>query len=189
MMRALLAAALLVVACGDAPAHPAASPHDERQKQRTSAEHCVLAAKECGRHATDGKTEALVDCMPPEVVENIGGRAKLLDMLKRSEEERTKDGFQIEESVVLPPTQMRKGTTHTFAVLPQTVGVKVPEGRLVLESYLLGISTDDGKSWRFIDGVELDRAAATELFPDLPAALTFPVVKKPELQPTSAPAH
>lgn len=179
---ALVALAASLVACGDPPA-----PQTPAQKTPTREESCVVAARACSKHVFDGHPEGLVDCMPDEIVKRFGGREKLIETMNASRDNTQPD---IEDTVIEAPSQMQKSTppsVRTFAIVPQTVAVKVPEGRLMLKSYLLGVSADDGRTWKFVDGVELDRPKALTLFPDLPEGFTLPKVGEPELIPTDPP--
>ena len=170
----------LALACEAGPPPVAPAP-----PAPTREESCVLAARACSKHIFDGHPEGLVDCMPEEIVTRLGGRDALIAIMKNGKDKDAPP--DVEDTVIEAPSQMVKGEKRTFAVVPQTVAVKVPEGRLILKSYLLGVSADEGKTWRFVDGVELDRPKALSLFPDLAPGITLPKVGEPELLPTEKP--
>ena len=52
------------------------------------------------------------------------------------------------------PLIMRFG--DMFGILPATLQMSFPQGTLTQKSYLLGISTDKGKTWKFADGAGMD---------------------------------
>ena len=47
---------------------------------------------------------------------------------------------------------------NTFVIVPETVEIQLPKDKMEVKSYLLGISADDGKTWKFLDGAELKSA-------------------------------
>jgi hypothetical protein len=57
--------------------------------------------------------------------------------------------------------------------------MKHPKGKFIVKSYLLGISSDNGKTWKFVDGAGLDDKITGGL-PKLPAKLKLPEKQKPE---------
>lgn len=58
--------------------------------------------------------------------------------------------------------------------------MKVPGGRATAKSFLLGISTDKGKTWTFVDGNGIgDEKVKRKLLPNLPAEFKLPKKEKP----------
>jgi hypothetical protein len=55
-----------------------------------------------------------------------------------------------------------------------------PKTKVVAESYLLGMTTDGGKTWTFADGTALAQGPARDaLLPTLPKDLKLPEQKPP----------
>lgn len=174
MRIALALVASILTACAETPAPVTPA-------QPTREENAVMAARACSKLVSAGQQERIVDCMPDEVVKMLGGREQVVAMMNKAKAESGPQP-ELEEAVIEAPSQLVKAEKRTFAIVPQTVTVKVPEGRLMLKSFLLAVSPDDGKTWRFVDGVELDRQKALTIFPDLPETLQLPKVGEPELQ-------
>jgi hypothetical protein len=200
LLLAVAALGLVLVACDaavDAPSSvsssapsagarsssEAAPPRPVVDLAGASPEACVEAARECARRLTSQELEAFADCMPAELVRMLGGREGAIATLERGAKQMAVEDARIESAEIDPPTRISVGTKRTFAILPQRVTVRSPEGRLVQRSFLLGVLGDDGKTWKFVDGVKLDRATAERLFPDLPDELTLPISSPPELAP------
>jgi hypothetical protein len=89
----------------------------------------------------------------PRLVELVGGPEKAMSMLKESVTDRGRGmGMKI---TCLAPTQFAQVGASTFALIPTitvTSGVKDGHrGQLFLEGSSLGVSTDEGVTWHFLD--------------------------------------
>ena len=68
-------------------------------------------------------------------------------------------------------------------MVPESLLLSTPQGKLRGSSYLLAVSTDQGATWRFIDGSGIDKAFLKKLFPTFPAKLKLPEKKEPQVIP------
>src|SRR5262249_45696487 len=132
--------------------------------------------------------EGVADCMPNEAVKQLGGRQAIVNIMRQGTAEMARDGVHFERAIIDPPSELTKSANRMFGILPQVTVMKVPAGHLHQRSYLLGVSSDDGRNWKFIDGVKLKRNMAEQLFPDLPPSLALPSVGRPELEAVDAAA-
>jgi hypothetical protein len=162
------------------PTRPSAPPSAEADPKAT----CLAAAQACGRHVIVDDYEGIVSCMPDEAIKMLGGRGTIIDMMRKGNAEMARGGARFEQSLIDPPSEVSKGDKRTFAILPQVTVVRVPEGLLRQRAFLLAVSPDDGHTWKFVDGVKLNRELARRLFPDFPSSLTLPHVGQPELAAT-----
>lgn len=60
--------------------------------------------------------------------------------------------------------------------------MKIPKGRMTVPSYLVGISSDEGKMWYFADGSLLTPNNIKTMFPSFPPALKVPEKKPPVVE-------
>ncbi len=165
---------------GNAPVPPArASSPPSAEVDRKGA--CLVAARACGKYAIENNYEGVVDCMPDEAMEVLGGRSAIVEIMRKGNAEMAGEGARLEKSLIDPPSEMTKAASRTFAILPQVTVIRVPQGHLHQQSFLVGISSDDGQSWKFVDGVRLNRKLLEKLFPDFPSSITLPTVSRPEL--------
>lgn len=65
-----------------------------------------------------------------------------------------------------------------YAVVPQTLVLIRPKDKVTNRSYFVATSNDQGASWTFVDGTNLNERNIKSVFPDFPATLRLP--KKPE---------
>jgi len=65
----------------------------------------------------------------------------------------------------------------------------MPKGRVLANSYLLGVSTDGGTTWKFADGGAVsDAAMRAKILPKLPEKLKLPEPTAPQFIKDETPA-
>lgn len=141
------------------------------------------AAKENSTALTTRNYDRLVELTFPKVVEMIGGRDKMIELLQRGTEDMKSHGSAILGADVAEPKEVITSGDKRFAIVPMTVRVQVPEGTLRSKGFLLAISTDEGKTWTFIDGAGLTKEKLAQLFPDFPSQMFLPSREPPVLEP------
>lgn len=129
-----------------------------------------------------GDCARLIDNTYPTAVEELGGRKNAIEVAEASMKEMKRKGFAIVKYDFSEPGDFYVEGDNTFVVLPATIEMKFPTGKILSKSYLLGISPDAGKSWKFIDGSGLqDKEANGKLLPKMPIKLKLPYYVKPEV--------
>ena len=150
-----------------------ADPQTERIRQ---------VAQENATALTTANFDRLVDLTFPKVVEMAGGRQKTIELVRRGTEEMKSNGSVILGAEVAAPKEVITSGERRFAIVPLTVHVKVPEGRLRSKGFLLAISMDAGKTWTFVDGAGLTKEKLAQLCPNVPSRLTLPSKEPPVLE-------
>jgi hypothetical protein len=145
-------------------------------------EQIRAAAQENGTALTTGNYARLVDLTFPKVVELIGGREKMIELVRSGTEEMKAQGNAILSAEVTEPKEVISSGERRFAIVPLTVRMKVPEGTLRTKGFLLAISTDKGKTWTFIDGAGLTKEKLAQLISKVPAQLALPAKEPPVLE-------
>lgn len=140
-------------------------------------------ANEVVQATLKGDWNKVLDLTYPEVIRQGGGREKMLDTVKQATEQMTKKGFAFRSAKVSDPEQIVEGGDKRFAVVPMALEMKAPGGTLSIKSFLLGISSDKGKTWTFIDGAKANNLALKTIVADLPASLKLPEKEKPVFKP------
>lgn len=111
--------------------------------------------------------EAYVDHTHATLIEAEGGRDRMVELstqAKTALAEQT-DGF---DTQVRQPTKLIAGTTSLYAIIPQTVFITLKNGQeMNRTSYLLGVSGDNGRNWKLVDGAT-GAVRIRELFSDFP---------------------
>ena len=114
-------------------------------------------AEEVGKVTIDGNFEKLVDLTYPVIVQKLGGKEKMVAFLSKDSQQMKADGISLLAMEVGQPLQIEKVDKQVFALLPIKMTMKAPDGKFLGESALVGISDDDGKSWKFISGINQTR--------------------------------
>jgi hypothetical protein len=112
----------------------------------------------------------------------MGGRDRLVELLKTGQKEMAKQGIQLLSASIQSRVELAQGGGDRFAIVPYDLEMSVPEGRALVKTWLLGISPDHGKNWTFIDGGKLNAAAIKLYFPNFPATLALPARQQPQLE-------
>ena len=107
-----------------------------------------------------------------------GGFSKGMEQIKER-------GFEIKAYNIGEPGAFIEKDRKTFVVVPTTMEMKFPKGLIRSKSFLLAISSDMGKTWKFADGAGISKnpGLREKLVPDLPKELEFPKPATPEIIP------
>jgi hypothetical protein len=147
-----------------------------------------MLAAENSRALTSGDYKRLVDLTYPKLVEMIGGRDKMIEILRTGTEDMKAHGSAILGAEVSEPKEVVTTGDKQFAIVPMTVRVQVPDGTVRSKSFLVAVSEDRGKTWTFIDGAGLhktsgqERETLTQILPAFPAQLSLPAWEPPVLE-------
>ncbi len=125
-----------------------------------------------------GDLEKFIGWTHPKLVQAMGGREQLLAILKDGQRDLARQGIQLVSASIQPPVELARGGSQRFAVVPYDLEMTVPDGRVLSRTWLLGVSADDGQTWTFVDGGNLNRDSVRRLFPEFPAGLAIPM-KRP----------
>ncbi len=124
----------------------------------------------------------LVNLTYPKVVEMLGGKEKMVAALKTGIKSMKDQGIAFSSLVVAEPGKRASKGKNTFVIVPTTTEMTVPVGKIVVKSYLLGISPDSGKTWTFIDGNGLSTPEKRDqILPEMPEGFQLPEPQKPEI--------
>lgn len=123
--------------------------------------------------------ERFADLTYPKVIEMVGGREKMLSELNRQLKEMESEGVVVISSTSGAPTQFLHDSGSIYAVLPMTLKAKARDGVFQADSTMIGISSDGGASWTFIDAGGKDQSELKKLLPNVADRLNLPLEKKP----------
>lgn len=137
-----------------------------------------------GEATLKGEYARVVDYTYPPLVEKMGGREKLIAFLQTEMKKLKDQRIEIRSFKTGALSEFYTEGNFTFILVPTTTELTIPDGRVVLESYLLGISSNAGKTWSFMDGAGLELKEQRELLPKLPAKLKLPERKIPKVERT-----
>jgi hypothetical protein len=121
----------------------------------------------------------LADYTYPKVVQMMGGKQKMVKLMDSLFLAYKTEGIAFTEINFEPPSSLLNNTTNLQATIIQHLIMQLPQGRFMQTSTLLGISTDKGLHWKFLDTVHKDAAAIKKVFPGLNPAIKIPPTAQP----------
>jgi len=115
----------------------------------------------------------------PVVIKAAGGKEALIKALEAAMKQVAEQGVSIEKTIIRGAEEPKKVGTALVSLVTQEVTVRMPDGKMVQESILLGYSYDGGKKWVFADTADMDEALYHRLFPELKGVIKLPAKKEP----------
>ena len=83
------------------------------------------------------------------------------------------------------PVKVFRAGKDLMTIVPQSLELRVPDGRAKVRSFLVGVSSDQGINWTFIDGnIGEDRIRV--IVPHLPREMRLPPPQQPVVEKKSA---
>lgn len=131
-----------------------------------------------------GNYARLIDFMPEKAIKELGGRQAAAQLAEQAMKSLKDNGATITAYEVGEPRPVMEEGANAFTIVPTRMELTLSGQRIAAKSYLLAISGDKGKTWKFLDGAGLDNVAArNKLLPKLPAKLKLPGKVEPEILP------
>ena len=123
--------------------------------------------------------ETLIKFTYPKVIELVGGRDKMISLIKKGKIEMGQQGISFDKVIIGKPSKTVIAGDEIHCLVPQTVYMKVPKGKLKSETQLLAVSRDNGSNWFFIDAVSLTKDNIKRVLPNYNFDLVLPTKSEP----------
>ncbi len=172
-MRKMMSSIVFTLACSLLNGRLLAAGMEEAIKAR---------AQKCVQATADDDYEGIVACTHPLVIEMNGGKEHMLSILQQGSADMKSSGADIESVEIGEPQQLGQMPQLSYALVPQTIRMKVPQGKLIQDGWLLAISTDQGSSWNFVDATNLTDATLGQVFPELAGKIKLPAKTAPRIE-------
>ena len=177
--------ASLAGACKSSP-----PPANTTQKPTTTAQTQVdhqrikLQAQELVDAMMKGNNERAADLTHPKLVEMMGGREKYIATLAEFQKEIELDQGQLPAMTIGEPRDVSEINGQHYAIVPTNLRMKVPEGTMVLDGFMVGASSDGGQNWTFVDsgGRQANKDLLKQFFGPAADQLKIPEVKQQVLE-------
>jgi len=172
----MLRTALAVIAlCLPALAAVPTSAQQSAPDLRAQTQRCATAM-------LSADVSAALACMHPRLIEKLGGVDGATASLNRQRKAFADQGASFESVSIGMPEPSIVLNEREFALIPQTLRIRVREGVLRQAAHLLAIR-DPGAQWAFIDAGAASPKALAILFPETPAAEFEARIKVPPRVP------
>lgn len=137
-------------------------------------------ANECQNALVKGEYEKFADFTHPKVVEENGGRKKMIETLKKGLEAYKNAGYILKSVTMQPASDTVSVGKEIYVVVPFTLEMTIPGGKVFSKGSMVGVSNDEGKNWVFADTAP-GREKLKKLLPDLPDTLLIPKKELPKI--------
>nr|WP_294944732.1 hypothetical protein [uncultured Mucilaginibacter sp.] len=132
-------------------------------------------------HATfKADVERIIAGTYPKLTELSGGKEQMAQLITGRMEELKKQGIISFEGTVGTPGKFYKAGAELHCLLPEDIIIRTATGRYLSRSYLLGVSSDNGESWTFLDVGNMPADVLHALLPNFNEELKIPAPVKPE---------
>jgi hypothetical protein len=130
-----------------------------------------------------GDVEVFFKYTHPELIKLMGGKQQAAPQLKAAFDEMRAQHLKVLE--VGEVKQLVREGTEVQVILPIRLQLDVPGGRATVKSHMLGITSNGGTSWTFVDlnKVGDDQGALRRIVPRLSRALSLPAPEPPVVSP------
>jgi hypothetical protein len=146
-------------------------------QEKEIAKTVLAQLKKLNDASLEGKYDIVVELTHPKVVKSLGGKEKAKRSMKGVMDKLKEMGLTIQATEVGKPTVM-KGEKDYFAVVPCTMVITGEGVKVTSTAAVVGVSTDGGKAWVFVNVTSSGEKGVRETVPDLPPDLKVPTPKE-----------
>jgi hypothetical protein len=129
----------------------------------------------------DNDHQKLVELTHPRVVELIGGKKKMVQLLENISKD-IEARWPTRKVKVQEATGILSEKDESFGIVTYTLEMRGKGARITGNAFLIGVSSDGGKNWSFIDAAGKSLAEVKKLLPNFPKGLTLPAVQEPKFE-------
>ena len=106
----------------------------------------------------------IVDLMLPDVVSAAGGASKMRSILAHKFAQAKSVGMVVDSVTLGPQTPMGEDGSTYYIFFPYTTLAHSNAMKITDEAFYLAISDDSGKTWYYVDGLELNEEIIKTVF-------------------------
>ncbi|TFF30429.1 hypothetical protein [Mucilaginibacter psychrotolerans] len=130
-----------------------------------------------------GDYETVIAYTHFRLVAMSGGKEKLRQLITERMKELKDQGITGFSGTIGTPGKFYLAGNELHCLLPEDIILTTSVGRYLSRSYLLGVSSDKGKNWTFLDVGSMSADILHQLLPNFNDDLKIPPPVKPEFLP------
>ena len=169
----------LTIACGQKPQTTLAVATPSPVATPENYPSLAVQAKEVNDAFSRKDFARFMDLTYPRVIEMAGGREQMVAAMNKELKEMESEGVVLLSSTSGAPTQFIHDSGSIYAVLPIALKVKAQDGIFQSDGSMIGISSDGGVNWTFIDASGKDLSELKKIIPGIADKLSLPPPKPP----------
>jgi hypothetical protein len=121
----------------------------------------------------EGKYETVIDLTHAKVVDEMGGRALAIEKTRSALEAIKSKGYTFKIGEVAKPNVLKAGKDY-YAVASYSLVLTGKGKKLTSNTSVVGVSTDNGETWKFVNVTAKGEAGVRRILPELPGELKVP---------------
>jgi hypothetical protein len=138
-------------------------------------------ADEINQALIKGDYAKIADLTHPAVVKENGGRAKMIATMESAIKDLKAKGVQFRSAKIDAPGNIVTAGSDMYVVVPFSLVLTAPGKKISQKSFLIGVSSDKGKTWTYLNG-DLGEGVVKRLLPNLPPQLKLPMKQAPVVE-------
>lgn len=154
----------------------------KRTASQVKPEEIQQAAAELGKATLGGKYETIADMTYSGMIDLVGGRQRMIEMLEASAHSDAAMHQQILGFEPDLPAKIVDVDTDIVAVVTDTRRFRSRNRKFSTKSYMVAISTDGARHWTFFDPAD-DARRLKFVYPKFPDSLDLPHKSEPVVEP------
>ena len=158
--------------------------------ERAAAAAARKQATEMYQAYVRGDLETFVGYMHPKITEMMGGQEKAIETIRKTLAASAAQGITATKATLSPVQQLVEvAPAKLQIIIPADVIMSGKDTEVRQRSFLLGFSSDGGKTWKFADTGSGGGDTLRKIFPECSPALKIPPRSKPEVIRRGGSAH
>jgi hypothetical protein len=145
-----------------------------------------VQAMDLGSALMKNDFETFIKYMHPNIIAYAGGKEKMKTKMDSAYSAMKLFGVSFKRYSIGSPGEIVTYKDQLQTVLPEITTIKTPMGELTVETSVIVISPDGGKSWWFIDTNVYKVDKLKGILPDISPDLVIPPQKEPKLVPVDS---
>ena len=110
----------------------------------------------------------------PDLVQMNGGEEYVIEDLKAERLSTSGEGLIYNSAVVMSPLTILEYNGELQAVIPVEYTMQLAEKEYINKSYILAISADEGKTYKFVNLMQFDNASLGEFVSNISPEISIP---------------
>jgi hypothetical protein len=123
----------------------------------------------------DGNYEKYSEFVYPKLIEMFGGKETFIKTAQKETEALLNDNFKLIDIEILNPQKIYPAENELHCLVPQNLMFESPNGKLLLETYLIAISKNNGNNWYFIDIANFNKENIKNILPNYNENMILPL--------------
>lgn len=127
--------------------------------------------------------EAFLKYAHPATIKSMGGQQAALRKMNEQMKQVIEDGIVVTNVSFGIPSKFIKVNSELQCTVPQIIEMHVPGGKVTTTTTMLAISSDNGKTWSFIDTANHNHSNMKLLIPNLSDEIILEPAADPVFEP------